>query len=289
MPSCFLSGAGRALGVPLSTISRKIADLETHLGARLFLRSSRKITQTEAGQAYAAAARRIPAEVLAAERAAAGEYSAARGDLVITAPVVFGRMHMLPVVMDFLRAYPDIDIRLILSDRVAHLTDDHFDLALRIATLPDSSLKAIRLGAVRRISCASPAYLAEHGRPQRPADLTLHDCITFTAFGEPGRWQFAADATEHSVAIRSRLTLNTAEAALDAAISGLGVTRVLSYQARAAATAGKLVEILADFASGPIPVSLVYDGQGIIPLKLRAFLDFVTPRIRAILSDQTLD
>ena len=209
--------------------------------------------------------------------------------LVVTAPVVFGRMHMLPVVMDFLRAYPDIDIRLILSDRVAHLTDDHFDLALRIGTLPDSSLKAIRLGAVRRISCASPAYLAEHGRPQRPADLAMHDCITFTAFGEPGRWQFAADATEHSVAIGSRLTLNTAEAALDAAISGLGVTRVLSYQARAAATAGKLVEILADFASGPIPVSLVYDGQGIIPLKLRAFLDFVTPRIRAILSDQTLD
>lgn len=168
----------------LVTISRKITDLEAHLGARLFLRSSRKITLTEAGQAYAAASRRILADVVAAERAAAGEYSAARGDLVITAPVVFGRMHMLAVVIDFLRDYPDIDIRLVLSDRVAHLMDDHFDLALRIGTLPDSSLKVIRLGEVRRITCASPAYLAGHERPLQPADLTRHDCITFTAFAE---------------------------------------------------------------------------------------------------------
>ncbi len=282
-----LSGAGRALGVPLSTISRKITDLELHLGARLLLRSSRKITLTEAGQAYAGACRRILADVVAAERAAAGEYAAARGDLVITAPVVFGRMHVLPVVTGFLRAYPDIDIRLMLWDRVAHLTDDHFDLALRIGTLPDSSLKAVRLGDVRRITCASPDYLAKQGLPLTPADLAGHVCITFTAFGEADRWRFDTGSEMQTVAVRSRLAVNTAEAALDAAMAGFGVVRALSYQARAAIAAGLLVEVLADFASGPIPVSLIYDGQGIIPLKLRAFLDFASPRIRTVLSDQT--
>ncbi|MEO6298767.1 MAG: LysR family transcriptional regulator [Paracoccaceae bacterium] len=284
-----LSGGGRALGVPLSTISRKITDLERHLGARLLLRSSRKITLTEAGQAYAAAARRILAEVIAAERAAAGEYSAARGDLVITAPVVFGRMHMLPVVLDFLCAYPEIDIRLVLSDRVAHLMDDHFDLALRIGTLPDSGLMAKRLGEVHRITCASPGYLTEHGQPLQPADLAGHACITFTAFGEADRWRYVKAGAEHAVAVHARLMVNTAEVALDAAMAGFGVTRVLSYQAQTALVTGKLIEILKDFASGPVPISLVYDGQGMMPLKLRAFLDFAALRIRAILKYQTSD
>ncbi len=282
-----LSGAGRALGVPLSTISRKIADLEAHLGARLLVRSSRKVSLTEVGQTYGAAARRILAEVVAAERAAAGEYSAAKGELVITAPVVFGRMHLLPVVMDFLRTYPDIDIRLMLSDRLSHLIEDHIDLALRIGALPDSSLMAIRLGQVRRITCATPTYLAQRGIPLQPADLSGHDGITFTAFADADRWRFGHDGNEQPVQVRSRLVLNTAEAALDAAIAGLGITRVLSYQAAAALSAGTLVEVLPDFASGPIPVSLVYDGQGIIPLKLRAFLDFAGRKIRAILSDQS--
>ena len=175
-----LSGAGRKLGLPLSTVSRKVGDLETHLGARLLVRSNRKVSLTDAGRSYTAASKRILAEVSDAERAAAGEYSSVRGELVITAPVVFGRLHVLPVVAAFLQANPEITIRLVLADRIVHLVEDHVDLALRIGTLPDSSLSAVRLGAIRRVVCASPGYLSRRGRPMVPEDLAQHDCVTFT-------------------------------------------------------------------------------------------------------------
>ena len=281
-----LSGAGRALGVPLSTISRRITDLEQHLGARLLVRSSRKITLTEAGHAFAAASRQILANVAEAERAAAGEYSAARGELVITAPVVFGRMHLLPVIQDFLLEYPEVSIRLVLADRVVHLIDDHFDLALRIGTLPDSSLMTKRLGEVRRMTCASPEYMTSRGQPLVPADLMQHACITFTGFGDANRWQYEQAGVDHTVNVPARLKVNTAEAALDAALAAFGITRVLSYQAQPFLIAGRLIPLLQSFAPVSIPVTLVYAGQGIMPLKLRAFLDFVTPRLRAILKDQ---
>jgi DNA-binding transcriptional LysR family regulator len=275
-----LSAAGRKLGVPLPTISRKITDLETHLGAQLLVRSNRKITLTDAGAAYVSASKRILDAVADAERAASGEYSAAKGDLVITAPVVFGRLHVLPAITDFLRAYPDIDIRLMLADRNLHLTDDHVDLAVRIGTLPDSSLLATKLGSVRRVVCGSPEYFARHGSLDHPDDLPRHTCITFTTLGLPDSWTFGTGSKAHTVAIRSRLAVNTAEAAIDAATAGLGVTRVLSYQVAERLRSGQLALALTNHAPDPIPVSLVYGGQGILPLKLRAFLDFATPRLR---------
>lgn len=174
-----LSGAGRRLGIPLATVSRKLADLESHLNARLLTRTTRRLTLTDAGRTYVAACKRILEEVSEAERGASGEYRAPKGDLTITAPIVFGRLHVLPVVAQFLKAYPEIDIKLVLADRVLHLLEDNIDVALRIGVLPDSSLVGKKVGEIREIVCASPAYLAEHGWPRVPADLVGHQCVTF--------------------------------------------------------------------------------------------------------------
>lgn len=283
-----LSAAGRRLGMPLASVSRKISDLEAHLKARLLNRSTRGLTLTEAGHAYVASCRRILEQVGEAERTAGGEYSAPRGELTLTAPVVFGRLHVLPVVSDFLKTYPEIDIRLVLSDRVVHLLDDHIDAALRIGQLPDSSLVATQLGTVRRVTCASTDYLAGHGVPKTPADLATHDCVTFEGLLSPLAWTFGAGQSEISVPIKSRLTVNTAEAAIDAAATGVGITRVLSYQAAGAVEDGRLTILLQEFEPAPSPVSLVHAGQGLLPLKLRVFQDFAAPRLRERLARSRL-
>ena len=275
-----LSAAARRFGIPLATVSRKVSDLERHLNTRLLNRSTRRLTPTDAGEAYLAACRRILDDVGEAERAAAGEYSAPTGELAITAPVVFGRLHVLPVVTGFLSAYPDVDIRLTLADRITQLVEDHFDLALRIGQLPDSSLVAIGVGSIRRVVCASPAYLAEHGTPTIPEDLGTHDCITFEGLSSAAPWSFAKGKTDVTVQVRSRLQVNTAEAAVDAAIAGVGLTKVLSYQVDAAVRSGMLRIVLQEFEPEPWPVSLVHAGHGLLPVKLRAFLDFAAPRLK---------
>jgi DNA-binding transcriptional LysR family regulator len=279
-----LSAAARRLGTPLATVSRKVSDLETHLKTRLLDRSSRRVTLTDPGRSYVVACKRILEEVGEAERAAAGEYSAPKGDLIISAPIVFGRLHVLPIAIEFLKAYPDIDIRIALADRVVNILEDHVDLAVRIGELPDSSLRARRLGSIRRVVCGSPAYFAARGAPKSPAELGTHDCITFEGMMSADAWTFTVRKSDAAVAIRSRLIVNTAEAAIDAAIAGVGVTRVLSYQAAAAVRAGALVIVLEDFELVPSPVNLVYPGQRLLPLKLRAFVDFAAPRLQARLS-----
>jgi DNA-binding transcriptional LysR family regulator len=279
-----LSAGARRLGIPLTTVSRRVAELETHLRSRLLIRSSRQVMLTEAGRSYVAACRRILDDVGVAERAAAGEYSAPKGDLAITAPIVFGRLHVLPVVLDFLRAYPDIDVRLSLVDRPVNLLDEHIDLALRIGALPDSSLVTTRLGTIRRMVCASPKYFAARGKPKRPEALAAHDCVTFRGLGAADAWTFSKGKSEITVAVHSRLAVNTAEAAIDAATAGVGITRVLSYQIAPARRSGTLDLALENFEPAPWPVSLVYPGQGRLPLKLRAFLDFAAPRLKARLT-----
>jgi len=276
-----LSAAARSLAIPLSTVSRKVSDLETRLNARLLIRSSRKLTLTDAGRAYVEACKRILEDVSESERAAAGEYSAPKGELIITAPIVFGRLHVLPVAMEFFTAYPDVHIRFMLTDRVVNLLEDHVDVAARIAELPDSSLIATRVGSIRKVVCGSPTYFAQRGTPKRISDLSTHDCITFEGFSSPNVWVFTAGKSSTSVPVRSRLAVNTAEAAIDAAIAGLGITRVLSYQAAKAVNAGLLTVILSEFEPASSPVSLVYAGQRLLPLKLRAFLDFAAPRLKA--------
>lgn len=272
-----LSAAGRRLGMPLATVSRKLAELEAHLGARLLNRSTRRIELTDPGRAYEQACRRILDDVEGAERAVAGEYDAPRGELAITAPIVFGRLHVLPIVTAFLGFNAEIDVRLALGDRIAHLLDEHVDVAARIGALPDSRLNAIPVGTLRAIVCASPAYLKAHGTPRTPADLAQHRCVTFDSpFPTPWLFDGAADFTP----VRPRLIVNTAESAVDAAVAGLGVTRVLSYQADAALRARSLRRLLEKFEPAVIPVNLVYDGQQRVTSKLRAFLDFAAPVLR---------
>jgi DNA-binding transcriptional LysR family regulator len=283
-----LSAAARRLGTPLTTVSRKVSELEAHLRTRLLNRSSRRLTLTDAGQSYMAACKRILDDVDEAERAASGEYSAPRGDLTITAPIVFGRLHVLPVVAAFLKAYPEINIRLVQADRAVNLAEDHIDLAVRIGELPDSSLVATRVGTIRRVVCGSPAYFAARGTPQDPSDLEAHDCIAFEGPASLSSWSFAMGKSETTVAIRSRLSVNTAEAAVDAAVAGLGLTRLLSYQTANAVRAGTLVLALEELELTPWPVNLVYPGQRLLPLKLRVFIDFAAPRLKAALSGDTM-
>ncbi|MEO6690144.1 MAG: LysR family transcriptional regulator [Dokdonella sp.] len=276
-----LSAAGRRLGMPLATISRKVSELESRLGTRLLHRSTRQLTLTDSGQDYLAACRRILEDVSEAERAAAGEYSAPQGDLIVAAPILFGRLHVLPVTTQFLKAYPHVDVRLVFGDRVLNLLDDHIDLAIRVGELPDSSQVATRVGAIRQIACASPAYLAERGTPQHPDELVPHDCITFDGLMAADAWKFRVGDAERSFPIRSRLTVNTADGAIAAAIAGAGITRALSYQVDDARRAGTLDVVLQAFEPAAKPVSVVYARQGRLPLKLRAFIDFAVPRLRA--------
>jgi DNA-binding transcriptional LysR family regulator len=280
-----LSAAARRLGTPLATVSRKVSELEGHLKTRLLNRTSRRLTLTDAGQSYVAACRRILEQVDEAERAASGEFSAPRGELMVTAPIVFGRLHVLPVATEFLAAYPEIKVRLALADRVVNLMEDHVDVALRIGALPDSSLMATRIGVIRRVVCASPAYFAARGVPKTLADLAAHDCIGFDVLTTAEAWTFKQGRSEISVPISARLTVTTAEAVVDAAISGVGIARVLSYQAAQALRDRRLALALVDFEPAPWPVHLVYTGGRMLPLKLRAFLDFAAPRLKDRLAE----
>lgn len=273
------SAAARRLGMPLATISRRVSDLEARLGAPLLIRSARGLSLTDAGASYVAACRRILDDVAEIERIAAGEFTTPKGLLSITAPVVFGRWHVLPAVTEFLDTHSAVDARLALTDRPVNPQDEHIDVTVRIGTLADSSLRARKVGEVRRVICASPAYLAARGRPSSPEDLTHHNCVTFESLTQPNRWVF----DHQSVQVRSRLAVNTAEAALDAAMAGLGVTRVLSYQAAPAVAAGHLQLLLEPFEPEPWPVNILYR-SGPLPEKVRAFLDHLAPHLSAALT-----
>lgn len=278
-----LSEGARRLGLPLATVSRRVAELEDLLGTRIVKRSPRGLTLTEPGEAYLAACRSILEQVGEAERMASGEFREPKGLLTMTAPIVFGRLHVLPVISDFLRTYPDVDVRLEQTDRSVSLTEEHVDAAIRIGHLSDSTLRARRLGEVRQVVCASPAYIAERGLPAAPEDLERHDCISFESLMRPDRWHFGTGADERPVRVRSRMSLNTAEAAIDAARDSLGITRVLSYQVAAAVRDGSLRILLEDAEPPPWPVHILYR-QGIVPRKLRAFVDFAGPRLSSALA-----
>lgn len=274
------SAAGRRLNMPLTTVSRRISDLEAQLKTRLLHRTSRHLSLTDAGQDYVRACRDILEQVEQAERIAAGEYAAPRGKLVVACYVAFGRLQLLPIVTEFLSQFPDIDIRLRLTDGAIDLNDSDVDAAIRFGPLADSSLKAVRLGTVRQVLCASPAYLANRGTPATPQDLAQHDCITFLTLMRPDEWSFG----DEKIRVRSRLTMNNVEAAMHAAEQGTGITCGFCYLAEAPARAGRLRIISVGNDPAPLDVSLVYPGERMLPLKLRAFLDFCVPRLRARLT-----
>ena len=274
------SAAARRLGMPLATVSRKVSELEAHLGAQLLTRSTRKVTLTDIGQQYLLTCRRILGELEEADRQAAGEYRAPRGDLTVSAPVGLGSAYLAPIVTDFLAAYPDIDIDLRLSDRIVNLAEDQVDVALRVAHLPDSSLIALKLGVVRHVVCASPAYIAARGAPASIEALSDHACVTFTALEAPREWVFRDKAGTSRIAVKSRLSVSSAGAAVAAAAAGLGVSRLLCYQVAPALADGRLALLLRAFEPEPLPVSLVYPSGRLVPQKLKAFMDFVVPRMK---------
>lgn len=276
-----LSAGARRLRMPLATVSRQVAGLEEHLGVRLVLRSSRGLALTDEGRAFVAASRRILEDLQAAERQAAGDHGALRGELHVTAPIAFGERHLLPVALGFLKAQRDIDLRLTLVDRQVSLTDEHVDVALRIGHLADSALIATRVGAVRRVICASPAYLAGRGVPRRPDDLAGHDGISFQGFATAPEWRYRRDGAAFAVEPRPKLAVNTTEAAVQAALAGVGIIRVLSYQVFDQLRSGALQELLTEFAPEPLPVNLVHAPADPLPLRVRSFLDWTAPRLRA--------
>jgi DNA-binding transcriptional LysR family regulator len=276
------SAASRELGVPLATVSRKVGELEAHLGTKLLTRTTRRVTMTDAGAAYVVSARRILDEVDETERVAVGEFHAPRGELVVTAPILFGRLYILPVIVEFLAAYPEINVRLVLVDRNLHLLDDHVDMAVRIGDLPDSSMVATRIGSMRTVVCASPKLLAAHGIPRAPEDLAGLPSVSFDFLSPATAWPFRRKETKGDVEvpIRARLSVSTAEAAVWAAAQGVGATRVLHYQCADALCDQSLRIILADFEVEPLPVHLMHAGRGALPSKMRVFLDFAAGRLR---------
>lgn len=274
-----LSKASREHRLPLATVSRKVAQLESHLKATLLIRSTKGLELTPTGHSYVAAAKAILEQLNEAERTAAGEYTEPKGDLAITAPIMFGRLHVLPVVTRFLSAFPEIAVSLMLTDRVAHFPDDQIDAAVRVGTLPESSLIATRLGEVRRVMCASPDYLASNGIPATPEDLVRHSVVSFEKVGSPTTWVFES-AGEIRVTFRSRLGVDSIDAAIDAGLTGVGLIRAMSYQVVEFVRAGRLRVVLEPFERPPLPVHLVYASQNRLPLKLRAFIDSAVPRLR---------
>lgn len=276
-----LSAASRTLNIPLPTVSRRVSDLEALLGAHLVVRTSRKLLLTEAGSAYVISARRVLEELAEAERTASGEYRAPRGELLVTAPILFGQLNVAPIVHGFLSAYPEVTVRLVLSDSVVDLVENHVDVAVRIGRLPDSALMARRAGEIRWVVCAGPGYLEERGAPADPASLPEHDCIAFEGLQRYREWPFVdANGEPQRVTINPRLSVNTAEGVTGGAGAGLGIARVLSYQAANGVREGKLVPILTEFGPPPMPVYLVHAAHQQQPLKLRAFLDYVAPRLQ---------
>ncbi|BDC42958.1 DNA-binding transcriptional regulator, LysR family [Paraburkholderia steynii] len=280
-----LSAAARELKIPASTLTRKVADLEELLGTRLLIRTTRKLTLTDAGMSYVAAARRILDLVREQEREATGEFATAKGELVVTAPVQLGRLHILPVINQFLAQYPDISVRLLLSDRNLDLIDSHADLALRIGELADSSMIATRIGSLRPIVCASPAFLASHTPPREPDDLVKYSCVVFNSpYLSPWRFRLPTTNKTYVLGVKPRLEVTTPDAAVSAAVDNAGITYVFEHDADEAIRSGQLEILLPQFEIEPVPVHLVHVSRNLMAIKLRHFIDFAAPKLRQSLS-----
>jgi DNA-binding transcriptional LysR family regulator len=262
--------AARQLRVSPSVVTRSIARIEDRLGLAVFSRTTRSVRLTERGQIYLESCQRILQDIEAAESRARGEDAAPRGELTVAAPIVFGRLHVLPIVAELLNEHRALTARLTLSDRNVHLVDENVDVAVRIGELADSALLAVRLGHVSRVVVASPAYLSERGAPETPADLGRHDLIAFEGLEATNEWRF--HAPDRLVRLEPRLAVNSADAAIAAAEAGMGITRTLSYQVRTAVAAGRLVPILQDFAPPGLPVSAIHSARRIASANIAAFV-----------------
>jgi DNA-binding transcriptional LysR family regulator len=268
--------AARKLGLSPSAVTRLIAALEERLGARLLQRTTRQVALTDVGARYLERARRIVADVEEAEGTAEHERIRPTGRLVVSAPVGFGRLHVSPVMSAYLTRYPEVAGELRLADRMINLVEDGVDLAVRIGHLADSTLVARQVGEMRRIVVASPAYLKASGEPSTPEAIAAHQTIQFGALTAQPDWRFSKNGREFRVTCSPRFTTNSADAALQYAEKGGGLTRVLAYQAAEAIKRGKVKVVLAKFEQPALPIHLVYPTSRLLSAKVRAFIDLVT-------------
>ncbi len=272
--------AARRLEMSAPSVTRSVAALERRLGALLLVRTTRSLRLTEAGQRYAADCRRILEEVEQADDAAAGAMAAPRGALSITAPALFGELHVMPAVLGYLRVHRAVSVRTLLVDRVVNLLDEGVDVAVRIGALPDSSLTAVQVGQVRRVVCAAPAFLREHGAPRDPDELQRYCTITAAMEGRGPQWRFLQDGQPRRVRVDSQLTVTSFQAAVLAAREGWGLTQVVSYQVARHLASGELEVVLRDFELPPLPVHVVYPEGRKSSAKVRSFVDFCVEALR---------
>lgn len=274
------SSAARRLGLSAASVTRAVAALELRIGTQLLVRTTRSVHLSEAGQRYLEDCRRILAEVQEAEDSAAGSHAQPRGQLTVTAPILFGDLFVTPVMAAYLAQYPDVTINAVLVDRIVSMVEEGIDVAVRIGDLPDSSQHAIRVGDVRRVICGSPQYFARHGRPKHPQELATAPVVATSATGQQRSWPFLDAGEAITVRPEPRLIVTANQAAITAASLGLGLTRVLSYQVAAKVAAGELEIVLADFELPPLPIHLVYQGGRKAPARVRSFIDFAVTALR---------
>ncbi|PXX74998.1 LysR family transcriptional regulator [Pseudomonas chlororaphis] len=274
------AAAARRLGLSAPSVTRAVAALEQRIGTQLLTRTTRNVLLTEAGQRYLEDSRRILAELQDAEASAAGIHALPRGQLTITAPVLFGELFVTPLMVDYLERFPEVSINALLVDRVVSMVEEGMDVAVRIGELPDSGQHAMRVGEVRRVICASPAFLARHGRPRHPQELRQAPVIAPSSIGQSRSWLFDDNGTPLNIRPEPRLVVTANQAAISAACLGLGLTRVLSYQVAGKVAAGELEIILAEFELAPLPIHVVYQGGRKAPARVRSFVDFAVQALR---------
>jgi DNA-binding transcriptional LysR family regulator len=275
------AGAARKLKISPPAVTRAVNELENHLGVRLLTRTTRVVRVTEAGERYADDCRRILAEMAEADEAASGTHRAPHGRLTITAPVLFGCKFVTPVVTAYLQRYPEVSASCWFLDRIVNLMDEGVDVAVRVGELADSTMQAIRVGTVRRVVCAAPDYLERNGIPRAPADLAAHTIVSASAVTPTSDWRMFEDGTPLTVKVQPRMVTTSNDSALAAAVSGFGLTRLMSYQVADHLRDGRLEIVLREFEPPAMPVSLLHrEGRHASP-KARAFLDMAIESLRA--------
>lgn len=276
----FAAGA-RKLKISPPAATRAVADLEHRLGIKLLNRTTRYVRVTDAGQRYLDDCKRILAQVTEADEAAIGINAAPRGHLVITAPVLFGRMYVMPCVVEYLQKYPDTEISALFVDRVVNMLDEGVDVALRVGELSDSSFKAIKVGTVRRVVCASPEYIEKYGLPQHPNDLSEHQIVVASSLSPNVEWRFLENKQSKIVRVKPRLTVTSNDAAIEAAVEGLGITRLISYQIAPELQSGRLKIIMSEYEYPALPIHILHREGRNSSAKVRAFIDLVAEKLKA--------
>lgn len=278
------AGAARLLNISPPAVTRAVAALEDHLGVKLFNRTTRFVRLTEAGQRYLEDARRVISAADEADEAAAGINAEPKGHLIITAPVLFGRSYVMPSISDYLQRYPNTEVTALFLDRIVNLLEEGVDVAIRIGELPDSSYKALRVGQVRRVLCASPTYLAQHGTPTMPDELLSHQVIVAGGISPTMDWRFEHAGSPVTVRIKPRLRVTSNDSAIEAAVMGLGITRLLSYQITPKIASGELEIILSDYEPKPMPIHIIHREGKHASAKIRTFVDLMCTSLRSNIS-----